>query len=170
LQHLLAKNILNQNILHGGKMNLQFFQKSNDRKLIILIGMLLLILTACAGPKQLTIQDAWGRPALTGNNAAAYFVINNPLSEPDRLVDATSKIAEFTEIHLSQMQDGKMMMQLQAYVDIPANSRIEFKPKDFHIMFINLSNDLNMGDEYSLTLEFEKAGSITVIVPVKEME
>ena len=68
------------------------------------------------------------------------------------------------------MQDGKMMMQQQDFVEIPAQSSVEFKPKDYHIMFINLLNDLNIGDEYQLTLQFEKAGTITITVPVKEQD
>ena len=151
-------------------MNSQPLFKRNFLRIVLIIGLLILILAACNTAKELQIEDPWGRPALSGNNTAAYFKINNPLSQTDRLLSASSTIAEFTEIHLSLMQDGKMMMQQQESVEIPANSSIEFKPKDFHIMFINLNNDLNVGDEYQLTLKFEKAGVITITVPVKEQE
>lgn len=151
-------------------MKIQSALKSKYLRLPFLIGILILILAACTNAKELTIQDTWSRPGLSGNNTAAYFVITNPLREQDRLINASSTIAEFTEVHLSLMQDGKMTMQQQEFVNIPANSSVEFKPKDFHIMFINLNQDLNIGDEYELTLQFDKAGSITITVPVKEQE
>jgi copper(I)-binding protein len=151
-------------------MKKRSLSKQNKLRLLIISSLLLLLLGSCNNVKELNIQDAWSRPALSGNNTAAYFTINNPLTENDRLLSASSTIAEFTEVHLSVMQDGKMMMQQQEFVEIPAQSSIEFKPKDYHIMFINLYKDLNVGDEYQLILQFEKAGAITITVPVKEQE
>ncbi len=151
-------------------MKLQTTSTPKAYRLTLLAGLLILSLAACRPSQPLSIEAAWGRPALSGNNAAAYFIINNATPESDRLLSASSSIAEFTEVHLSLMQDGNMIMQQQDSVDIPANSQLEFKPKDLHIMFINLKNDLNIGDDYELTLHFEKAGAITITVPVKEQE
>ncbi len=151
-------------------MKLQTTSTPKAYRLTLLAGLLILSLAACRPSQPLSIEAAWGRPALSGNNAAAYFIINNATPESDRLLSASSSIAEFTEVHLSLMQDGNMIMQQQDSVDIPANSQLEFKPKDLNIMFINLKNDLNIGDDYELTLHFEKAGAITITVPVKEQE
>jgi len=151
-------------------MNFFSLPKQNLSRFLFFTGLIIFMLTACTNTQELQIEEPWGRPALAGNNTAAYFKINNPLTEGDRLLTASSSIAEFTEVHLSLMEDGKMIMQQQEFVEIPAKSTVEFKPKDYHIMFINLNNDLNVGDEYQLTLQFEKAGSVTITVPVKEQE
>ncbi|MAT43365.1 MAG: hypothetical protein CL609_13580 [Anaerolineaceae bacterium] len=151
-------------------MKKQPLLKQKILRLFFLSSLLISLLSSCNSVKELNVKDGWSRPALSGNNTAAYFTINNPLNENDRLLSASSTIAEFTEVHLSVMQDGKMMMQQQDFVEIPAQSSVEFKPKDYHIMFINLLNDLNIGDEYQLTLQFEKAGTITITVPVKEQD
>ncbi len=151
-------------------MNIHSFSKQKFLHAVLFTGLLILMLTGCNNAKEIQIEDAWGRPGLSGNTTAADFKVNNPLNETDRLLSASSTIAEFTEVHLSLMQDGKMMMQQQEFVEIPANSIVEFKPKDFHVMFINLNNDLNVGDEYELTLQFEKSGAFTITVPVKEQE
>jgi copper(I)-binding protein len=137
-------------------------------KTIFFIIFTLAILTGCNHKDSIDIQAPWARPALSGNNSAAYFMIANNSSENDALIDAQSSIAEFTQIHMSIMKDGNMMMQEQEEVEIPANSSVEFKPKGLHIMLINLNNELKTGDEFELKLVFEKSGEKIVIVTIKE--
>ena len=62
-----------------------------------------------------------------------------------------------------------MKMLHQENVPIPAQTNVEFKKGDFHIMLIELQQDLNPGDNVTLTLYFEKAGTISLDVVVKEL-
>lgn len=128
----------------------------------------LVLLTACSGNKILQISSAWARPGIQGNTSAAYFLINNQTDLDDKLISATSSISQATEIHLSSMTDGTMSMQQQESVSIPSKSTVEFKPQGLHIMFINLKDDLNVGDTFELTLDFENSGEKTIIVKVQE--
>ncbi|PKO18273.1 MAG: hypothetical protein CVU39_02205 [Chloroflexi bacterium HGW-Chloroflexi-10] len=137
-------------------------------KTIFFIIFIFGILTGCGYKEPLDVQTPWARPALSGNNSAAYFIIINNTSENDTLIDAQSSIAEFTQIHMSIMKDGNMMMQEQEEVEIPANSSVEFKPKGLHIMLINLNNEWKIGDEFELKLVFEKSGEKIVTVIMKE--
>jgi hypothetical protein len=57
---------------------------------------------------------------------------------------------------------------MQDAVQVPAGKSIRFKPGDFHIMLIDLSQDLQINDTFTLALRFEKAGEITLQVEVKE--
>ncbi|MER3484909.1 MAG: hypothetical protein C4345_01930, partial [Chloroflexota bacterium] len=41
------------------------------------------------------------------------------------------------------------------------------KPGGYHIMLIGLTRDLKAGDRYELTLQFEKAGEVTLTVDVR---
>lgn len=116
------------------------------------------------------IDKAWARPALQGNPSAVYFKIENNLKESDRLLSVTSQVAEFNEIHLSSMVDGTMKMMEQEYVEIEPNQVFEFKPMSYHIMLINLKQDLKVGDQFEISLTFEKSGEKTIIVEVKETE
>ncbi len=129
---------------------------------------LALILPGCTNSKEISIKSNWARPGIAGNTTAAYFVISNPLEDADRLLSAQSEVAEATEIHLSSMVDGIMSMQEQEYVDIPARSEVKFKPNGYHIMFIGLKQDLVVGDQIELTLNFKKAGPITLTVAIQE--
>ncbi len=132
----------------------------------------ILILGACSRIENSTegvqVIDLWSRPALEGNNTAAYFLIMNDQKEDDKLILAKTSIAEFTEIHLSSDMDGVMKMEHQDYVEIKAGDTVEFKPMDYHIMLINLNQDLEVGDTFEIKLTFEKAGTKIFQVEVQE--
>ena len=55
-----------------------------------------------------------------------------------------------------------------AGVDIPAGGTLELKPGGYHIMLINLKQELKVGDKIELTLTFEKAAPIVVTAEVRE--
>jgi hypothetical protein len=120
--------------------------------------------------EEIIIEDAWSRPAIKGGTSAIYFKLRNQLLESDKLLSVISEIAEFTEIHLSTMEDEKMMMVEQDFVLIESNQTVEFKPKSYHIMLINLKGDLKPGDQFEIFLFFEKSGQMKTMVEVKETE
>lgn len=136
--------------------------------ILLLSLFLMLILNSCMESKEIGVKSAWARPGIAGNTTAAYFLISNPLDRADKLLSAKSDIAQITEIHHSSEMNGTMSMQEQEYVEIPAKSKIEFKPIGLHVMFINLKQDLTKGDQFQLMLNFENSGQIVVNVEVQE--
>ena len=130
----------------------------------------ILLINACSAPSgELIIQNAWARPAINGNNGAVYFIIENDTSSEDTLLSVTSDIASAVEVHMSMMDgNGVMSMQMQEAVTVPSGKTLEFKPGGLHVMLIRLNQDLKIGDTISLTLNFEKTGSRTIEVTVKE--
>ena len=64
--------------------------------------------------------------------------------------------------------NGVMSMQPQESVPVPAQGTVEFKAGGLHVMLINLNRDLKVGDTFTVTLNFQNAGEITVDVTVKE--
>jgi copper(I)-binding protein len=66
--------------------------------------------------------------------------------------------------------EGTMTMERQDLVGIPANGVVDFAPGGLHVMLTDLVNDLKVGDTFDLTLEFQRAGDITVEVEVKQAE
>ena len=52
-------------------------------------------------------------------------------------------------------------------VDIPAGGSVEFKPGSYHLMIMELTGALTVGQTVDLTLVFEKAGTITVKAEVR---
>ena len=120
--------------------------------------------------EEIIIENAWSRPAIKGGTSAIYFILRNQLGESEKLLSVSSEIAEFNEIHLSTMEDEKMMMVEQDFVLIESNQSVEFKPGSYHIMLINLKEGLNLGDEFEIILFFEKSGQKSTLVEVKETE
>jgi copper(I)-binding protein len=134
------------------------------------VGILIAVsLLAGCSPKSLSVENVWSRPANQGGSGAVYFVIDNPTSQPDLLLSASSDIAENVELHMSMMQeDSTMTMVHQDSVPIPANGTVEFKPGGLHVMLLNLSRDLTRGDQFQITLNFQNAGDIVLDAEVRE--
>jgi copper(I)-binding protein len=145
------------------------------KRSLLLIGILIIVsfsLSACQGGSP-TISDAWARPAVKGDNSAAYFIITNQSLKSDTLLNASADIARAVEIHKTMVmnegmgQNEQMQMVPQDSVKVGALRKIEFKQGGLHVMLIDLQQDLNIGDIFPLTLHFEKAGDITLDVPVQ---
>lgn len=114
-------------------------------------------------------HDYWARAGMSGGNSAAYMILHNHGAEADALIGVSTDAAEAAEMHLSQMKaDGTMEMIQQEKIDLPADGEVELKPGSYHVMLIGLKKDLVVGSEITLTLTFEKAGDITLTVPVKD--
>jgi hypothetical protein len=136
---------------------------------ILTLLVIAIITSACGGSDKVTLQDAWARPGFKGDTSAVYLTIINPNDLGDGLIGASSDVAGVTEIHLSRMDDaGTMTMERQNLVFIPANGYAELSPGGLHVMLVNLMKDLSVGDTFPLTLEFQRAGDITVEVEVKQ--
>jgi len=136
----------------------------------VILTIAVTFLSACAPSNgSLTVNETWARPAFKGENGAAYFVIQNDIASEDALISASTDVASATEAHMSMMNDqGVASMQMQDAVQIPASDSVTFKAGGLHIMLVDLKQDLKVGDTFTLTLQFEKAGETTVQVEVKE--
>lgn len=127
-------------------------------------------ISSCAGGAGgMAVQEAWARPGAAGGNSAIYFVIDNRQGQADTLLSAASDAANMVELHISKMsQDGTMIMEHQENVPVPAGKKVEFKPGGLHVMLMGLTGDLKPGDKITVTLTFEKAGSMDVEAAVRE--
>ena len=66
-------------------------------------------------------------------------------------------------------EDGVMQMRpLEEGLPIAAGAAATLKPGGMHIMVMGLDAALEEGSELPLTLEFDKAGSIDIVVPAKK--
>ena len=98
-----------------------------------------------------------------------FLTIENTGAEADRLISATSDVAGETQIHEMAMQGDVMKMrQLTEGLEIPAGETVVLAPGGFHIMFIGLKQAFVEGETVAVTLTFEKAGSVDVLLPVQD--
>lgn len=133
-------------------------------------------LLACALPSfahdykagDLTIDHPWSRELPPNAPAgAAYFTLKNQGAAADRLLGVSTPRAQKSELHTHVHQDGLMKMQRVPAVEIPAKGEVAFQPGANHVMLFGLTQPLKAGEQFPLTLEFEKAGKVEVQVKVE---
>lgn len=98
--------------------------------------------------------------------AAVYLRLLNRGEEPDRLIAASSPVAEITEIHQTTVEDDVMRMGEIDGLDLPVGEWVAFEPGGYHIMLVNLQRELFEGEAIPLTLTLESGAEITIAVPV----
>lgn len=59
------------------------------------------------------------------------------------------------------------MRELADGLEIPAGETVVLAPGGFHIMFMGLKQAFVEGETVAVTLTFEKAGSVEVLLPVE---
>jgi len=96
-----------------------------------------------------------------------YVTITNKGSTADRLVSATSPAAGMVQIHEMAMEGDVMKMrELPDGLEIPAGQSVTLSPGGLHLMFMKLNGPFKQGSTIPVTLNFEKAGSVEVELPV----
>jgi len=124
------------------------------------------VLIATADSAAVAVTGAWARATPPGLDvSAAYFVIENR-GAADRLTAVSSPVAGRAELHRTTTRDGMARMEHQHAVAVPPG-RTEFAPGGLHVMLLGLEQPLRAGDRFPLTLEFERAGELTVEVSVR---
>ena len=118
--------------------------------------------------KTIEIVTPWVRPAAEGQNSAAYLTVKNAGEDADTLVSAETPAAEKTELHETRDEQGVMKMQaVKDGIAIKPGASVEFKPGSYHIMLFRLKKPFELGDSIPLTINFAKAGPITVDAKVE---
>jgi len=124
--------------------------------------------TAFAGDT-IMVHDPYARSSTAkSTTGAAFMTLMNSGSEDDRLVNARSDAAKKVELH-THIEDANGVMKMvhveEGFV-IPASGSHALARGGDHVMFMGLNQPLEQGKTISLTLTFEKAGEVTVDVPV----
>ena len=117
----------------------------------------------------LLITQAWSRATPGGAKVAGgYLVIENKGRAPDRLIGGTVDVAARVEVHEMAMNNGVMTMRpLDKGLAIEPGKTVKLAPGGYHLMLMDLKNPLKQGEKVPLTLEFEKAGKVTLSLDVQ---
>jgi hypothetical protein len=117
----------------------------------------------------IVITQAWSRATPGGAKiGGGYLTIENKGSTPDRLIHCSGDIAAKIEVHEMSMKNGVMTMRpLDNGLTIEPGKTVKLAPGGFHLMLFDLKSPLKQGDKVPVTLEFEKAGKVTVSLDVQ---
>jgi periplasmic copper chaperone A len=111
--------------------------------------------------------------AFAAQNGAVYVrAINNKGDSADQLLSAASPLAQTIELHTMKMDGDIMRMREINALPLPAKSEVTLRHDDrgangYHLMLMKLAKPLNVGDRFPVTLKFEKAGTVEVMVIVQ---
>lgn len=121
---------------------------------------------AQAGP--LTVSGAYVRPTIgRAPNTAAYLTIETT-GAPDRLIGASSPAAGKVELHTSFTENGVVGMRPVEAVEVAPGAPGVLEPGGAHVMMMGLHAPLEEGAQVHLTLTFEQAGEVMMILPVRK--
>ena len=131
------------------------------------IAATLLSLSATAAiASDLEIKSPWVRGTVAGQKATGAFM---ELSSPSgaAIVGASSPVAGVTEVHEMKMDGGVMKMRAVQRLDIAAGKPVSLAPGGYHVMLMDLKQQLKKGDVVPLTLQVENKDKKVETVEVK---
>ena len=122
-----------------------------------------ILLTACGpGSEESGIevhQIKMGAGA-QGEDRAVYLAMHNHGSETDQITGAVSEAAVVV-----QLQNGTDVVTV---IPVYANTEFVFIPDGYHVMLVGLKQELHVGDEIEVVLQFRDHADLTINVPVGE--
>jgi copper(I)-binding protein len=112
----------------------------------------------------LVISQPWTRAAPRGAElAASYLTIENKGATPDRLIGGSTDVAEKLQIQQSSMVGGGLTLNpIEGGLTISPGDKVVLAPHGIHLTLSNLKTRMKRGTTVPVTLEFEKAGKVTV--------
>lgn len=151
-----------------------------------MVSALALIAAACGSSEIIEVEDAWARTSPMVTSAGAVYM-DLTSSEDDRLLSAgvESSIARSVEIHETveanmaeglddeetediEQMGGAMAMRPVDGIDLPAGDTVSLEPGGLHIMLLELSEPLQAGQTFDLTLEFAESAERVVEIEVMD--
>ena len=121
---------------------------------------------------QTTVQEPWVRATVAQQKATGLFA-RITSAAGGRIVGASSPAAGVVEIHEMAMDGNVMKMRAVPALELPAGKPVELKPGGYHVMLMDLKQQLKAGDTVSVSLVVERPGgqreTVEVSAPVRAM-
>jgi len=128
----------------------------------------LLILSTTAGAVTVEVKDAYVRlMPPTQKVTGAFMTLVNNSDTARAAVSAKSSVSEVAELHNHINNDGVMQMRQVEKIEVPAGGTTELKPGGYHVMLINLTAPLKLGQMVDITLNFDDGSSTGFQAEVK---
>ena len=121
---------------------------------------------------QVAVGDPWVRATVPQQQASGAFMT---LTAPKgaKLVEARSPVAGTVEVHEMKRDGDVMRMRAIDALDLPAGRTVKLEPGGYHVMLMDLKQQLKPGETVPLTLVVEgkdgKRETIEVKAPVKPL-
>ncbi|NEJ73726.1 DUF1775 domain-containing protein [Rhizobium phaseoli] len=116
----------------------------------------------------LEVSGGFAKAMLPGQPVGGgFFTVKNNGQTDDRLLSVTSPAAGEVQIHEMVTKDNVMRMrQLKDGIAIAAGQTVKLEPGNLHLMFQKVKTPFKQGDSVAVTLTFEKAGKVDLVLQV----
>ena len=139
------------------------------KKLISIFATCAAVAALSAAPAwaQTTVAEPWIRGTVPQQKATGMFA-HITSAKGGKLVSASSPVAGVVEIHEMAMDGNVMKMRAVANgLDLPAGKAVALQPGGYHVMLMDLKQQLKAGDTVAVTLVIEGAGKVRETVEVQ---
>ena len=131
-----------------------------------------LLLLGAAAAAQTTVKDAWVRGTVEQQKASGAFM-QITSSSGGKLLSVSTPLAGVAEVHEMAMEGTTMRMRAVASLELPAGRAVELKPGGYHVMLMDLKQQLKAGDTVPLSLVVEgkdgKRETLQLQAPVRAL-
>ena len=115
------------------------------------------LLVALPAAAQVTVTDPWVRGTVQGQLATGAFMQLKSAKDA-KLIEARSPLAGVVEIHEMTLENNVMRMRAVPALALPAGRSVELKPGGYHVMLMDLKQQMKEGEVVPVTLIVETAG------------
>ena len=135
----------------------------------VALGLALCANASLASQPVVQIRDAWIQATPPGaSTAAGYLTITNLGPATDRLTGGSTAVAAEVQPHHMSTAGGVMRMRpIAGGLPIGAKATVKLSPGGDHLMLIGLKGALTAGRHVKVTLDFVRAGHVSVDFPVR---
>jgi copper(I)-binding protein len=141
-------------------------------KLLALAALLVSCPGTWAQAATVNVKEAWVRGTVAQQKASGLFALLTA-ARAAKLVAASSPVAGVVEIHEMRMDGTTMRMRAIAALDLPAGKTVALEPGGYHIMLMDLKQQLKPGETVPVTLTIEVGGgareTVLVNAPVRPL-
>jgi copper(I)-binding protein len=106
---------------------------------------------------QVTVGEPWIRSTVPQQMSTGAFMQLKSAKDA-KLIEVRSTVAGVVEIHEMKMENNVMRMRAVQSVVLPAGRTVELKPGGYHVMMMDLKQQLKEGDVVPVTLVVESGG------------
>lgn len=134
---------------------------------VALLAFVSLFATA-ANAADVEVQSPWVRGTVEGQKASGAFMTLTS-AKGATLVGASvsKKIAGVTEVHEMKMDGDRMLMRAMPRLELPAGKPVALARGGYHIMLMDLKQQLKPGSSIDIELKIENAAKKVETVKVK---
>lgn len=124
--------------------------------------------TSIANAGDLLVANGWIRPAQTGEDAKAFFVIRNKGKKARTIIGASSPRATRIEVHRTAIKDGQWSSEeMPAGMTIPPRGDVAFVPRGLFLRIVS-EETFVVGETVPMELELADGETLPFDATVKD--